>query len=168
MLTPGLQTGHGIEGIPGNPGPIPAASKARSHVGASATGDGINNWDMSTGTQWDGEYGLWEPSGTASGGWLGSPGMPQWRGSPVGITAPIWCVPVRDGGAQSCLDEADELRSSLCLLRSRGRPNPRSISCPDRCRYNTDRVISCYNTEDHEGCWLPLLHDEDNLQVKTF
>lgn len=59
-----------------------------------------------------------------------------------------------DGGAQSCLDEADELRNSLWQLRSSGRPNPRGVSCSDRCRYNT---------EDQEGFWLPLLCDEDNL-----
>lgn len=28
---------------------------------ASATGDGINNWDVPVGMQGDGEYGLWEP-----------------------------------------------------------------------------------------------------------
>lgn len=108
------------------------------------------------GTQWVGGYGLWEPFWNSIRGWLGSPGGPLWRGSPVlmGITGLIWCVPEREGGTHSCLDEADELRNSLCLLRSSERPNPRSVSCSDRHRYNT---------QDREGYLLPLLRDEFSL-----
>lgn len=65
---------------------------------ASATGDGMNNWDMSTGTRWGVHMACGNPSGAASRGWLGSPGMPQCCGIPVllGITAAFWYVPVRD------------------------------------------------------------------------
>lgn len=40
---------------------------------ASATGDDINNWDVSTGIQWDGEYGLWEPFWNSFQGLVGIP-----------------------------------------------------------------------------------------------
>lgn len=40
---------------------------------ASSTGDGINNWDMSMGTPWDGKYGLWEPFWNSSQGLVGIP-----------------------------------------------------------------------------------------------
>lgn len=39
----------------------------------SATGDGINNWDMSMGTQWNGECGLWEPFWNSILGMVGIP-----------------------------------------------------------------------------------------------
>lgn len=40
---------------------------------ASATGDGMNNWDMSTGTRWDGGYGLWESFWNSIQGLAGIP-----------------------------------------------------------------------------------------------
>lgn len=40
---------------------------------ASATGDGMNNWDRSTGTRWDSGYGLWEPFWNSIQGLAGIP-----------------------------------------------------------------------------------------------
>lgn len=57
-----------------------------------------------------------------------------------------------EGGTRSCLDEADELRRSLCLLRSSEIPNPRSTSSSGECRCSAQ-----------EWFWLLLLHDEGRL-----
>lgn len=94
MLTPGLQAGH-----PWQSCPISSCLQSQLTCGvqlpkgeeASATGGGINNWDTSMGTQWDGEYGPWELFWSSIQGLVGFPGVPQWCGSPVlvGITAPF-------------------------------------------------------------------------------
>ena len=111
------------------------------------------------GTQWDGKYGLWEPFWNSSRGLVGIPGVPQWHESPMimGLNGThVVCASETtwEGGTRSCLDEADELRNSLCLPRSSEIPNHRSVSCSAGCRCST---------QDHEWSWLLLLRDEDRL-----
>lgn len=117
MLTPGLQAGH-----PWQSWPISSCLQSQLTCGvqlpkgeeASATGGGINNWDMSMGTQWDGEYGPWEPFWDSIQGLVGIPwgASVVWKPCACGNNSTLWWVPVRDTGTQSCLDEADELRNS--------------------------------------------------------
>lgn len=107
------------------------------------------NWDMSVGTLRDGRYVLWEPFWNSSS--QGLVGIPQgasvaWKSYDYGTEwHPVVCASKArwEGGARSCLDEADKLRSSLCLLKSGKIPNPRSTSCSDgsRCSAQDHGVV---------------------------
>jgi len=89
------------------------------------------------------------PSGTSARDWLGSTGVPQWQENPMIMALNATHVACAgeakwEGGTRSFVDEADELRDSLCLLRSSEIPNPRSVLSSEGCRCSA---------QDHKWSW---------------
>lgn len=108
------------------------------------------------GTQWKCKYSLWEPWGLAGISLRCKSHMiMRLNGTCVCASEVRW-----EGGTKSCLDKADELRNSVCLLRYSEIPNPRSVSHSDGCKCSA---------QDQERSWLLLLRDEDRLsRVNAF